>query len=103
MSFSRRSLLKSVATGFGYTAFAGLASRIAAAEKEGNNPLAPKSPHFQPSAKRVIFLSMRGGPSHVDTFDYKPALAKNHGKKSQGNRTLMQSPWKFKQQLTSET
>ncbi len=36
------------------------------------NPLAPRPPHFAPRAKRVIFLFMKGGPSHVDTFDYKP-------------------------------
>ncbi len=44
------------------------------------NPLAPREPHFEPRAKRVIFLCMRGGPSHVDTFDYKPALAEFDGK-----------------------
>ncbi len=98
MLFSRRSMLQSVATGFGCAAFAGLATQIAANEKDNKNPLLPKQPHFKPRAKRVIFLSMRGGPSHVDTFDYKPALAKNNGKKSQGNRTWLQSPWKFKKQ-----
>src|SRR5271154_6896885 len=39
-----------------------------------NNPLAPKPPHFPAKAKSVIFLFMYGGPSHVDTFDYKPKL-----------------------------
>ncbi len=43
------------------------------------DPLAPKSPHFAPKAKRVIFLFMYGGPSQVDTFDPKPVLAKKHG------------------------
>jgi hypothetical protein len=43
------------------------------------NPLAPRAPHFRPSAKRVIFLFMNGGPSHVDTFDPKPALEKYAG------------------------
>src|SRR5262249_25632452 len=38
------------------------------------NPLAPRQPHFAPRAKSVIFLFMYGGPSHVDTFDYKPRL-----------------------------
>ena len=38
------------------------------------NPLAPKPSHFAPKAKSVIFLFMYGGPSHVDTFDYKPEL-----------------------------
>ncbi len=44
------------------------------------SPLAPKAPHFKPRAKRVIHLFMNGGPSHVDTFDPKPALAKYAGK-----------------------
>ena len=43
------------------------------------NPLAPKQPHFPATAKRVIHLFMNGGPSHVDTFDPKPALDKYHG------------------------
>jgi len=42
------------------------------------DPLAPKSPHFAPRAKRVIFLNMSGGVSHVDSFDYKPRLIKDH-------------------------
>lgn len=45
-----------------------------------DNPLAPKSPHFHGSAKRVIHIFCNGGPSHVDTFDPKPSLAKYHGK-----------------------
>jgi hypothetical protein len=46
-----------------------------------NDPLAPKEPHFEPTAKRVIFLFMSGGPSHVDTFDPKPELTRLHGQK----------------------
>ncbi len=88
---SRRSALKGISAGFGYMAFAGLSTQAA---QRYQSPLAPKSPHFAPRAKRVIFACMRGGPSHVDTFDYKPALAKNDGK-SIDNRKLMQSPWKF--------
>ena len=42
-------------------------------------PLSPKTPHFAPKAKRVVHLFMNGGPSHVDTFDPKPLLAKYHG------------------------
>jgi len=45
------------------------------------SPLAPKQPHFAPRAKRVIFLWMQGGPSHMDLFDYKPRLAKEGGNK----------------------
>jgi hypothetical protein len=74
---SRRSMLKQTSCGFGYMAFAGLAAQARAGEYA--NPLGPKSPHFAPRAKRVIFLCMRGGPSHVDTFDYKPGLAKHEG------------------------
>src|ERR1041385_491071 len=44
------------------------------------NPLAPKQPHFTPKAKRVIFLFMAGAPSHLELFDYKPALEKWNGK-----------------------
>ena len=44
------------------------------------NPLAPKAPHFAPKAKSVIFLFMYGGPSHIDTFDYKPAMVGMDGK-----------------------
>ncbi len=80
LPFSRRHALKTASSGFGYLAFAGLAARAAeqsAASREG--PLAPKRPHFAARAKRVIFLCMRGGPSHVDTFDYKPKLSAKSG------------------------
>jgi len=56
---------------------------LAADEQRGaqpDNPLAPKPPHFAPRAKRVIFLHMSGGVSHVDTFDYKPQLIADHNK-----------------------
>ncbi len=96
--FSRRELLQSASAGFGYLAFAGLSSR-AADQESGMNPLAPKTPHFKASAKRVIFLCMQGGPSHVDTFDYKPQLAVDAGKGGKfGGGKLMPSPWKFRQQ-----
>ena len=42
-------------------------------------PLAPKPAHFAAKAKSVIFLFMYGGPSHMDTFDYKPELIRKHG------------------------
>ena len=94
MNFSRRHALQAMSTGFGYLAFSGLSTMAAQSYR---NPLGPKSPHFAPRAKRVIFACMRGGPSHVDTFDYKPALAKDDGKKLKefGTRKLLQSPWKF--------
>jgi Protein of unknown function (DUF1501) len=95
---SRRALLKTTASGFGYVAFAGLSTW--AAEKSAS-PLAPKKPHFTPRAKHVIFLCMQGGPAHVDTFDYKPKLTADDGQPF--NRTrfpnakLLGSPWKFAQ------
>ena len=74
MHFSRRLALKNVSAGFGYLAFAGLCSRGNAEADVSINPLAVKPTHFPAKAKRVIFLCMQGGPSHVDTFDYKPQL-----------------------------
>jgi hypothetical protein len=60
------------------------------------NPLAPKKPHFEPKAKRVIFLFMTGAVSHVDTFDHKPYLTEHHNEKANGNRYYKGSDWKFK-------
>ncbi len=108
---SRRQILKSVSSGFGYLAFSGLAALASKAaartttprglwlqDEEGSlNPLAPKAPHFAARAKRVVFLCMRGGPSHVDTFDYKPDLIRDHGKAGRNRGNLMKSPWEFKQ------
>src|SRR6185295_1916327 len=100
-SLSRRNALKSLASGFGYLAFAGLAHQAAAAEARGSvkSALAPKPTHFPAKAKRVIFLCMNGGPSHVDLFDYKPALQKNTGGASpvgrdRGGARLLGSPFK---------
>jgi hypothetical protein len=101
---TRRDALKSLACGFGYLAFAGLAGAAP-------NPLAPRTPQFKPRAKRVIFLFMQGGPSHVDTFDYKPRLERDDGKKmpfddartiantgTKGTeQRVMKSPWEFEQ------
>jgi hypothetical protein len=92
VGFSRRDALKSISAGFGYLAFAGLSTEASA---DFQNPLAPKTPHHTAKAKRVIFLCMRGGPSHVDTFDYKPELATDDGKAVNGGRKLMKSPWEF--------
>src|SRR6478736_1854312 len=109
--YTRRQMLKTLTTGFGYMAFAGLATQaaFAAAKKagptiitEGNvekSLLLPKKPHFTPRAKRVIFLGMEGAPSHLDTFDYKPKLKEYNGKPEVDNedRTLIGSPFEFKQ------
>ena len=78
-NFSRRQLLTRLAGGFGAiglsTVFADAGLIAAEASSAGDaNPLAPKAPHYAPRAKRLIFLFMNGGPSHVDTFDPKPVL-----------------------------
>jgi hypothetical protein len=93
--FSRRQMLQSLSAGFGYLAFAGISS--SQADERPKNPLAAKPSHFPAKAKRVIFLCMGGGPSHVDSFDYKPSLAKDHGKPGKYGGSLLKSPWKFKQ------
>ena len=72
---TRRQALQSVSSGFGWLAFSALAHE-AAAKAAG---LGHRAPHFPARAKRVIFLCMRGGPSHVDLFDYKPELVKRNG------------------------
>jgi hypothetical protein len=74
---SRRHLLRTAANGFGLLGLAGL---LAEAQGAATNPLAVKAAHHPPRAKRIIFLFMSGGPSHVDLFDPKPRLAKDHGK-----------------------
>ena len=85
-SLSRRDALMKMGGGFGSL---GLASLIGSANGSTNDssPLAPKRPHFQPKAKRIIQLFMPGGPSQVDTFDHKPMLAKHAGERPlhQGN------------------
>src|SRR5262249_60452884 len=73
---SRRQLLCKLGNGFGALGLASMLAPSVRAATGGDNPLAPKPPHFPPRAKRVIFLFMNGGPSQVDTFDPKPALAK---------------------------
>ncbi len=95
---SRRTLLRGASSGFGYLAFAGMSTW--AAEKSGG-PLAPRTTHLPARAKRVIFLCMEGGPSHVDTFDHKPKLASDDGQAVGRGRAagakLLGSPWKFRQ------
>jgi hypothetical protein len=100
---SRREMLRASSAGFGSLALAALLGDEARAD---SNSLAAKPPHFAPKAKRVIFLFMHGGPSLVDTFDYKPQLTKDDGKRlpfdkprvfSAQTGSLLASPWKFKQ------
>ena len=80
---NRREILQRAAGGFGVIALHGMLSdelRGMRAETPPD-PLAPQKPHHKPRAKRVIFLYMTGGVSHVDSFDPKPELLANHGKK----------------------
>lgn len=94
---SRRGALAALSAGFGYLAFAGLATSQAAEERK-TSTLSAREPHFSPRAKRVIFLCMRGGPSHVDTFDYKPKLRQDHGRPSpRSGVPLMSSLWDYQQ------
>src|SRR4051812_4303698 len=92
-NLSRRAMLCKLGGGFGAVALssmfsqAGLLSALAGQSAASSSPkdghqtftLDPKAPHFAPRAKRIIFLFMNGGPSHVDTFDPKPSLAKYNG------------------------
>ncbi|MBJ7306039.1 MAG: DUF1501 domain-containing protein, partial [Gemmataceae bacterium] len=99
---NRREALKQSAVGFGSIALAGLlADQSKAAVID---PLAAKPPHFTPKAKRMIFLFMKGGPSHVDTFEQKTMLDRDHGKPFPYDKpkvqfaptgNLLKSPWKF--------
>ena len=112
---SRRHLLAQMGSGFGTLGLASvmaqsglLGGRAAAASSPSGlaasvSPLAPKTPHFAPKAKRVIFLFMNGGPSHVDTFDPKPDLTKYAGQQPEeliknyqrSVGKLFPSPFKF--------
>jgi hypothetical protein len=78
---TRREFIRDAFCGFGGLAFASMLH----AEEQRNafhgNPLAPRSPHFQPKAKSVIFIYMAGGPSHLESFDPKPLLNKLNGQK----------------------
>jgi len=100
---SRRRVLQSTAIGFGHLAFQTLCMNEATASESKSS--AAKQPHFPARAKRIVFLFMKGGPSHVDTFDPKPLLDRDDGKPppfelprvvfaAQGN--LLKSPWKFR-------
>ncbi len=101
---SRRGFLKQTSAGFGWLALAGLLG------EQSQLQAAPQStpPHHAPRVKNVIFCFMDGGPSHVDTFDPKPALKTHEGKpigagavskrsQSSAGRVWLGSPWKFRQ------
>jgi len=106
---SRREMLRTSALGFGHLALASLVAEDAAASPAtraaSQGSLEPRVPPLAARAKRVIFLFMLGGPSHLDTFDYKPRLDREHGKplpfpktriKFDGTGNLLRSPWKFR-------
>lgn len=112
---TRREFLWQAGGGFAGTALTAMLqqdgffnSAAQAADASGHqNPLAPKPPHFAPKAKSVIFLFMYGGPSHIDTFDYKPAMkgrdnqtvdVKTFGRGGHKNQGRIVEPrWNFKQ------
>ena len=105
-SVSRRDMLTKCSTGFGLLALSGLLAERAGADGAAQaSPFAPRRPHFKPKVKSVIFCFMSGGVSHVDTFDPKPRLKRDHGKPMPvpvrptmfneiGN--IMASPWEFR-------
>ena len=110
---SRRQLLARCGGGMGLLALAGLFDEqgLLAAGNDAPvslNPLAPKTPHFAAKAKSVIWIFANGGPSHVDTWDYKPELIKRDGQELPGFDKesgffvndvgpLLKSPFEFKQ------
>ena len=77
---SRRMFLRDVAGGIGAIALGDMLARDGYAATRRTDPLAPKAPHFAPTAKNVIFLFQEGAPSQLDLFDPKPELRKWHGK-----------------------
>jgi hypothetical protein len=76
---ARRWFLQQCGVGLGAMALGQLLSESGYAAPQAADPLAPKQPHHEPKAKRVIFLFMAGAPSHLELFDYKPELAKHDG------------------------
>jgi hypothetical protein len=101
---SRRQMLQECGMGIGAVGLAAMLGNVASADPGYVNPLAPRAPHFAPRAKRVIHFFLNGGPSHVDTFDPKPALVKYAGKPFPGGNLpterktggCLPSPFAFK-------
>ena len=94
---NRRKMIRSLAAG-GLLLPGLLSDMLEGAPIDIQNPLAPKAPHFAPKAKRVIFLFMTGGVSHVDSFDPKPYLTANHGKPTgkRGKDFYKGADWQYK-------
>lgn len=102
--FTRRQLLKTSAVGFPWLALQGLLDQEMRAASA--DPLTARGGHHRAPAKRILFLFMKGGPSQVDTFDYKPRLQADHGKPLPFKKPRVQfaptgqllgSPWRFRQ------
>ncbi len=91
LRFTRRGTIRSLVGGS--MLLPGILAQMLHAEED---PLSPKAPHFPARAKRVIFLYMSGGASHVDTFDPKPKLTADHGKQYTNGRYLSRSLWDAK-------
>ena len=96
----RREMLRRSGAGFGALALAAQLAENSTARALGGDSPKVGQPHYAPTAKRVIFLFMPGGPSQVDTFDPKPKLTQDDGEPSPKlylgqQRTLLASPWKF--------
>lgn len=117
---SRRQFLLRTGAGFGSLALAAMLGDVDALGASSNrlpetgSPLSPHSGHIRPRAKSVIWLFMNGGPSHIDTWDFKPALLKHDGQQYEGfdKNTgfftdqvgpLMKSPFAFRQYGASGT
>ena len=93
---TRRQAIRSLAGGS--LLLPGIVSELLAADAlraVPADPLSPKAPHFSPKAKRVIFLYMSGGVSHVDSFDPKPSLVVQHGKKAPNGQFLKRPDWDY--------
>lgn len=88
---TRRAMLQQTAAGFGWLAFAALHG-MSYGSDQSDSPLSPKPSHFPAKAKRVIFLFMQGGPSHLDTFDWKPKLKSASEKGAQGKGGKLLAP-----------
>ena len=111
----RRRMLQQAACGFGGLALSGLLANECRGTAPGNTgndiptTLAERQPMFPPRAKRVIFIFMQGGPSHIDSLDYKPELIRSDGKEidftgvrfgtfgNASKRRLLKPLWNFKQ------
>ncbi|HEY2341379.1 MAG TPA: DUF1501 domain-containing protein, partial [Chthoniobacteraceae bacterium] len=82
---NRRQMLGRMCGGFGMLGLANLlGSRAFASGGASSAPLSARIPNFQAPAKRIVFLFLNGGPSHIDTFDPKPALANHAGEQPSG-------------------